>query len=138
MDNDIYGLNVNKTARIQSSVEKEGICVSDSIKEDFIKAYGTDAPLKFSLSGIRIKNFRHSRVWNVINRDLRDSFRKIAKKRNELLGVKPENPAISPTNPVNATITPRLAPISPPEQSDKSLFANVDWKTIFDKTTHKN
>ena len=35
MNNDIYGLQVNKTARIQSSIEKEGIRVSSPIVDNF-------------------------------------------------------------------------------------------------------
>src|SRR2546421_6963930 len=39
-ENDIYGLNVNLAARIQQSLEREGIRVSSSVKEDYERDRG--------------------------------------------------------------------------------------------------
>ena len=113
MDNDIYGLNVNKTARIQSSIDKEGIRVSDPIKEDFEKAYGTNSLLRFSLSPSNLKNFRNTRLWTIKNRELILSYISTTKTRNEILGVMPEKKRIdTKENPVPSfqpTIKPRIS-----------------------------
>ena len=39
-ENDIYGLNVNLTSRIQQSLTDEGIRVSNSVKEDYERVQG--------------------------------------------------------------------------------------------------
>jgi hypothetical protein len=120
VDNDIYGLNVNKAARIQSSVEKEGICVSDSIKEDYVKAYGNNSTVKFSLSGVAIKNFKNICLWCVRSRDLIHAYIEMSKKRKKLLRLtspSQESPTanvsnvkseIRPFNPKLSGIYPRL------------------------------
>lgn len=95
MENDIYGLNVNKTARIQSSIEKEGISVNDSIKEDFIKAHGSNASLKFISNSVEIKNFRNSRIWKAENSELTESYKKTNKRRNEILGNREKDRSIA-------------------------------------------
>jgi class 3 adenylate cyclase len=98
MDNDIYGLNVNKTARIQSSIKFEGIRVSTSVKEDFRKAYGTETDTKFISVNIDLKNFGTLELWNVISRELRQVFVNINKERNKILG------KIPPTMIVNSDL----------------------------------
>jgi class 3 adenylate cyclase len=86
MDNDIYGLNVNKAARIQSSVEKEGICVSEAIKEDFEKAFGSNCTIRFNQNPVNLKNFRRTRLWNVNDKELVSVYKSIRIERNKILG----------------------------------------------------
>ena len=121
MENDIYGLNVNKTARIQSSIEKEGISVSDSIKEDFIKNYGSSAPLKFILSNVEIKNFRNSKIWKAISQELKRSHLKTNKKRGEILGNIEKKPINSQSN-YNTQNTTQSSLAPNPQLSPESIF----------------
>lgn len=136
MDNDIYGLNVNKTARIQSSIDKEGICVSDPIKEDFIKAYGSSSSLRFIPSHVEIKNFRNSRIWKAKSLELIKSYKKTIKSRNEILGIVEKKPINTQSNFNTQTTTNNSNSIFPRlsfESSSKSesskentnLFAEV-------------
>lgn len=116
MDNDIYGLNINQTARIQSSVEKEGISVSDSIKEDYLKAYGSDSSLKFIQSRSNLKNFPDDKVWRVKDRDLINSYIKVSKNRRKLLGFplqKEVAPKTSSDNSFQPTVKPRVLAQNP-------------------------
>jgi len=121
MENDIYGLNVNKTARIQSSIEKEGISVSDSIKEDFIKAYGSNSSLKFIPNSVEIKNFRNSRIWKATNQELIMSYRKTIKNREEILGNIEKKP-INPQSNYNTHNTSESSLVPIRQLSSESIF----------------
>lgn len=132
MENDIYGLNVNKAARIQSSTPLEGISVSDSIKEDCVKAYGSNSPLVFSPSGSRIRNFEKDRVWRVKSRELYDSYKRSSAKRKQLLGIESDKPVVSTAH--NTPVTEN-AVTSKLSTTLGSTLGNIDWKRILDKSS---
>lgn len=71
MDNDIYGLNVNKAARIQSHSKSEGILISDPIKEDYVKAKGIASRRLFREIDTELKSFGQTKLWRVEDSELR-------------------------------------------------------------------
>ena len=88
-DNDIYGLNVNLTARILHSIRAEGIRVSSSIKEDYERARGTSSEVVFRKTEIELASFGRKTLWDVDIEDLQGH----ADYRNDLLetGISPED-----------------------------------------------
>ena len=140
MDNDIYGLNVNYTARIQSSIKGGGICVSDSIKEDFEKTYGSSIALRFSLTNSEIKNFRNAKTWKVGSKDLFISHFKIAKRRQEILGIKtqtaPQNASLNASQHTNKHILTPINKVSEKPAVDSATNSNL-FRNLLLRPTQK-
>jgi class 3 adenylate cyclase len=84
MDNDIYGLNVNKTARIQSENQKEGILVSDPIKEDFVKARGSSSRRFFRPMESTLRSFGRTPLWTFTDSDLKTVYLETGKARKRI------------------------------------------------------
>jgi class 3 adenylate cyclase len=125
MDNDIYGLNVNKTARIQSAIEEEGIYISQFIKDDCVKAFGSSTPFKFIRTPKELKNFGNTTLWHVITSDLALSYRKKRVQRNNLLGVQSQSVQPVKSTIDNKLIAPRLTYTSQNPQSQKNDLSDI-------------
>ncbi len=85
MDNDIYGLSVNKAARIQSHSQREGILTSDPVKEDYVKAKGVIARGLFFPATGEVKNFAGTQLWQVLNAGLKSTYIATYKQRKNVL-----------------------------------------------------
>ncbi len=87
MDNDIYGLNVNKSARIvshESLGSAEGILISDPIKEDYVKAKGIASRKLFRGIDAKLKNFGQTKLWRVEDSDLRAIYLATSRERRRV------------------------------------------------------
>jgi class 3 adenylate cyclase len=62
-ENDIYGLNVNFTSRIQHAVKSEGILVSESVKRDYEKTFGMDSGVRFNPQEKDLQSFGLETVY---------------------------------------------------------------------------
>lgn len=88
-ENDIYGLNVNFTSRVQHTIKTEGIMVSDVDKKDFEKAFGRRVGdyCWFLQKDIAFEEFGSRTLWWVMSRPLREAMLKQRIARRRLLGV---------------------------------------------------
>ncbi len=93
VENDIYGLMVNYTSRIQHLLPKLGIMLSDVARNDKVAELGKDLP-EFSLIPIResIKSFGTQNLWFVAKKltPLQESkygktFRKVMFNESDLI-----------------------------------------------------
>jgi class 3 adenylate cyclase len=82
-ENDIYGLNVNLTSRIQQSLPNEGIRVSDGVKEDYERVRGKSS--LFRSEQIPLESFGTKTIWRADSRELREAWLGQARPRRELL-----------------------------------------------------
>src|SRR5215211_1517058 len=66
VENDIYGLMVNKTSRIQHLLPGMGIMLSDVARNDIVAELGKDLP-EFTLIPVRktLKSFGEEKLWFV-------------------------------------------------------------------------
>ena len=84
-ENDIYGLNVNFTSRMQHMIEHDGILVSDADKKDFEKAFGRSSSEMcwFVQRDLEVKDFGKRTLWRVMSRPLREAIikQRMAKAR---------------------------------------------------------
>jgi class 3 adenylate cyclase len=87
-ENDIYGLNVNFTLRVQHALEGEGILVSNSVMRDYQKTFGLDSPVKFLPRQVKLKSFGEETLYFTFQ-PCREAIRKHAKARIQILGVVP-------------------------------------------------
>ena len=72
VDNDTYGSMVNRTARIQHSVEGWGIAMSDSAYRDVIFVLGRSAPeMTAKRTTPRLKGFPIEAVWQITTKEMR-------------------------------------------------------------------
>jgi class 3 adenylate cyclase len=83
MDDDIYGLNVNKAARIQSHGAAEGILLSQPIMEDYVKAKGVASRNLFQEIDTDLKSFGQTKLWRVEEQELKAGY--LAARRARLL-----------------------------------------------------
>jgi hypothetical protein len=89
-ENDIYGLNVNFTSRIQHMSKREGILVSDSDKIDFEKAFGKRlSDIRFGRKEEDIKSFGLRTFWEIRTRSWVKAVGKQRAARSVLLGDSP-------------------------------------------------
>ncbi len=86
-ENDIYGLNVNFTSRVQHALEREGILVSNSVMRDYKKTFGVDSPVQFHPREVDLKSFGKETLYSTFVPGFRDTIAKRAKARAQLLGV---------------------------------------------------
>ena len=56
-ENDIYGLNVNFTSRVQHALPGAGILAASSVQRDFNKRYGRHSVLEFTPREVDLKSF---------------------------------------------------------------------------------
>lgn len=85
-ENDIYGLNVNYTARVQHSLEKEGVLVSNSVKKDYEKRFGSNSGVTFVPKITELKSFGSENLWLAVTPDWRRVMRGQRICRARLLG----------------------------------------------------
>jgi len=64
-ENDIYGLNVNFTARVQHASSGEGILVANSVKRDYDKRFGENSGVKFVPKEVELKSFGKETLYLV-------------------------------------------------------------------------
>lgn len=86
-EDDIYGLNVNFTSRVQHAVPREGILVSNSVKRDYEKTLGIDSGIRFNPQEMDLKSFGSETVHWTFKPGCRDAIRKQRKARADLLGI---------------------------------------------------
>ncbi|MFL6332296.1 MAG: adenylate/guanylate cyclase domain-containing protein [Pyrinomonadaceae bacterium] len=69
-ENDIYGLNVNFTSRIQHVIDHVGIFMSNSVYIDYVKAFGEDTPgVRFIKREVDLKSFGPQSLWEIRTRE---------------------------------------------------------------------
>lgn len=84
-ENDIYGLNVNFTSRVQHALEGEGILVSNSVMRDYQKTFGLDSPVRFVPRLVDLKSFGEETLYFTLEPGCREAIRKHAKARFQIL-----------------------------------------------------
>lgn len=84
-ENDIYGLNVNFTSRIQSAIPKEGILVSNAVRKDYDKTIRTYAAIKFLEEEKDVKDFGKEILCRAVSPDLAKAWRAQRDARVKLL-----------------------------------------------------
>jgi class 3 adenylate cyclase len=100
-ENDIYGLNVNLTSRIQQSLPNEGIRVSTPVKEDYESVQGKSR--FFFSEEIELASFGKKTLWRADSSELREAWLTQARARAQLLGLRPP-----PGRGQRASQTPRM------------------------------
>jgi class 3 adenylate cyclase len=68
--NDIYGLNVNFTSRVQHALSAEGILTTNSVKRDYEKRFGQGRDVRFVPWELDLKSFGKETVYLVRSRSL--------------------------------------------------------------------
>jgi class 3 adenylate cyclase len=113
VDDDIYGSMVNLTARIQHSVDRSGIAISDPAFKDVKGVLGSIAPLMDEKrTHPELKGFRRQTVWRISNKEMRVAEHERRKAR-ERVGV-PQGSAPSPASaPPNRMAGGSLSPSKP-------------------------
>lgn len=110
MENDIYGLNVNCAARIQTSITRQGISVSEQVKRDYEQVVGTDNELRFQPGLTDLKNFGKTTLWRVRSKRLILAQKQIDDElRNIVPAAKPVVETSKPTTAPKLTLKPRDA-----------------------------
>jgi class 3 adenylate cyclase len=64
-ENDIYGLNVNFTSRIQHALPGSGILTANSVQRDYNKRFGENSGVKFIPREVDLKSFGKETVFFV-------------------------------------------------------------------------
>jgi class 3 adenylate cyclase len=85
-ENDIYGLNVNFTSRVQHASRFEGILVSNSVKRDYEKTRGTGSDIQFKEMEKELKSFGKEYLWLAQSESLTKAVGAQRKARARLLG----------------------------------------------------
>lgn len=85
-ENDIYGLNVNFTSRVQHALTPEGILVSNSVMRDNQKTFGLDSPVRFIPRQVDLKSFGKETLYFTFGPGCREAAREHARARIKLLG----------------------------------------------------
>lgn len=84
-DNDIYGLNVNLTSRVQHVLPGEGILVTDPVKRDYDRRFGKDSGVRFIPREVDLKSFGKETVYFVRTADVMSARRSHFEARSPLL-----------------------------------------------------
>lgn len=84
-ENDIYGLNVNITSRIQHALPGGGILTANSVQRDFNKRYGDNSGVKFIPREVDLKSFGKETVFFVATPGLAKMRQEKFKARQALL-----------------------------------------------------
>ena len=86
-ENDIYGLNVNFTSRVQHAEPVEGILVSNSVKRDYEKTLGSTSGVTFSKKRRTLKSFGEEDLRKVRSPLLTEAVKNQREARRKLLGI---------------------------------------------------
>lgn len=86
-ENDVYGLTVNLTSRLQHAVQREGVLVSDSVMSDYKKTFGVDSGVRFNSRDEPLKSFGVTTVYWTFKPGRLEAIRKQRKARADLLGI---------------------------------------------------
>lgn len=122
MENDIYGLAVNKAARIQSMPKEEDIYVSEDIRTNYVSVRGTAAGQMIRLAPGEPKNFPAIKVFRIRDNELIQTFREKKLLREKKLRASDHN--------LNQSIPNSTLPgLSPPDPSKPSLLTETLLKT---------
>lgn len=89
-ENDIYGLNVNYTSRVQHALEREGILVSNSVKNDFEKRFGATSEVRFIQKPTMLESFGRENLWLAVTNKWRLARSSQHKSRSALIGEAPK------------------------------------------------
>ena len=114
VDNDIYGLNVNEASRVQTSITREGIRLSDSVKRDFDRVVGFDSDTKLMSAKKDLKSFGITLLWDINSRAIRTAQRSAIEAREKITGrqtPKKVERASTPTITSGSGIFPRMPPL---------------------------
>jgi class 3 adenylate cyclase len=84
-ENDIYGLNVNLTSRVQHALSGEGILVTASVKGDYENRFGLDSGVRFVPQDVDLRSFGKQVVYRVRRPNLVQAFRQQREARYKLL-----------------------------------------------------
>jgi class 3 adenylate cyclase len=84
-ENDIYGLNVNLTSRVQHVLPGEGILVTDPVKRDYDRRFGRDSGVRFIPREVDLKSFGKEIVYFVRTPELMNVRRSHFEARSSLL-----------------------------------------------------
>jgi class 3 adenylate cyclase len=83
--NDIYGLNVNLTSRVQHALPDEGILVTDQVQRDYDIKFGKDSGVRFIAREADLKSFGKETVFFVATPELAKARRGHFEARSSLL-----------------------------------------------------
>ena len=86
-ENDIYGLNVNLTARVQHILPAEGIVTTKSVRQDYENRVGTDSGVRFIRREVDLKSFGKQEVHLIRTASLFNAIQRQERARATLLGV---------------------------------------------------
>ena len=84
-EDDIYGLTVNRTSRVQSAIPKEGILVGNSVRKDYDNTTGSSFQITFSEEEKDLKDFGKEILCSADSIRLREAWFAQQKARFGLL-----------------------------------------------------
>src|SRR2546430_13671384 len=84
-ENDIYGLNVNFTSRVQHALPGEAILVTDRVQRDYDRKFGKDSGVRFIPREVPLKSFGKETVLFVATPELAKARRNHFEARTSLL-----------------------------------------------------
>jgi len=85
-ENDIYGLNVNFTSRVQHALKGGGILVTNSVQRDYDKRFGESSGVRFIPREVDLKSFGKETVFFVATPALKKTRQEKFNSRQALLG----------------------------------------------------
>lgn len=89
-ENDIYGLNVNFTSRVQHALPCHGILAANSAKRDYEKRFGEGSSVRFVPREVDLKSFGKETLYFVATSELRSAARNQQRARSLLLENNPK------------------------------------------------
>jgi len=87
-ENDIYGLNVNFTSRVQSAIPREGILVSSSVRKDYDRTIRSFDAIKFLEEEKDLKDFGKETLCRAVGPFLHKAWLAKRQARFKLLNSK--------------------------------------------------
>lgn len=87
-ENDIYGLNVNLTSRVQHALPQEGILISSSVKRDYEKTLGSASSVSFIQREVDLKSFGKEVLWKADTPSLFMAVKDQRAARLRLIGIR--------------------------------------------------
>jgi class 3 adenylate cyclase len=86
-ENDIYGLNVNLTSRVQHVLPSEGILATQSVQKDYVRRHGMGTSVRFMPREVDLKSFGREVVFLVRDGKTMQAIRRQRAARHALLGL---------------------------------------------------
>jgi class 3 adenylate cyclase len=86
-ENDIYGLTVNRTARVQHALAAEGVFVTKAVMQDYENRFGTASDVHFFKREVDLKSFGKEVVYLAHTKTLRRARMSRRNARETLLGI---------------------------------------------------